>query len=87
MIGMKTSEFWLTVLVIVAATALRLTDDIDAESWKWAVTGATGFYTASRAFVKAQSVDGDTKVERFRTDLEVLARTTATKVSAAKKTT
>lgn len=83
--GLKTSEFWLTVLVITCATALRVTGDLDAESWKWAVTGATAFYTASRAYVKAQSLDGDTKVERFRTDLEVLARTTATKVTAAKK--
>lgn len=51
--GYLTSEFWLTVLVVVAATVLRLTDDIDADAWMVVAGGATGLYNVSRGLAKS----------------------------------
>lgn len=50
--GYSTSEFVIAILVLVAATLLRLTHDIDAEAWKWAVSGATVGYSLSRGIAK-----------------------------------
>lgn len=50
--GWQTSEFWLSVLVIVAATVLRLTQNIDADAWMLA-TGSVGLgYPLSRGLAK-----------------------------------
>lgn len=50
--GIKTSEFWLTALVIVAATVLRVTGDIDADAWMVVVGGTGVGYSINRALVK-----------------------------------
>ena len=50
--GWQTSEFFITCLVIVCATALRLTQNIDADAWMTAV-GASGLaYPISRGLTK-----------------------------------
>lgn len=50
--GYKTSEFWLTVLLIVAATALRLTNGIDADAWMVVCAGGGVAYNFSRGIAK-----------------------------------
>lgn len=50
--GWSTSEFWLAVLVVICATALRLTHDIDHDAWMVVVGTATGGYTLSRGIAK-----------------------------------
>lgn len=50
--GWQTSEFWLSVVSIVCATALRVTHDIDADAWMVVVTGSTLGYAASRGIAK-----------------------------------
>lgn len=50
--GWKTTEFWVTIIVIVAATALLLTDKIDAGLWAVAA-GLPGMaYPVSRGLAK-----------------------------------
>jgi hypothetical protein len=51
--GTRTTEFWLTVLVIIAATLLRLTDDISENAWAVAVGIQGAGYALSRGIVKA----------------------------------
>lgn len=50
--GAKTSEFWLTLGTIVAATILTALKVIGPEVWAAVVLGGSGAYTASRAVVK-----------------------------------
>ena len=52
-LGIKTTEFWITMLTIVASAAASLERILDP---KWAVVAATIstiIYTISRSFVKA----------------------------------
>lgn len=62
--GTFTSEFWLTVLGVVALVGLVLHGDLDGD---WAA-GAIGFacfgYSASRAVVKRAQVTGDADIQR-----------------------
>lgn len=50
--GLYTSEFWLSVLTIIAATIVLITGDIDADKWIYVVTGAAGAYSISRGLAK-----------------------------------
>lgn len=50
--GVKTSEFWLSVLTIIAATVVLTTGDIDADKWILIVTGAASAYNLSRGLAK-----------------------------------
>lgn len=50
--GYKTSEFWLTLVAMVAATVLRVLNDIDADAWMIVVGGSGVGYNINRAIVK-----------------------------------
>lgn len=50
--GIFTSEFWLTVAVLVASTILLLEGSIEAEDWKIVNAGATGAYAIGRSLAK-----------------------------------
>lgn len=50
--GLYTSEFWLSVLTIVAATVALITGSIDADKWILVTTGAAGAYNLSRGLAK-----------------------------------
>ena len=50
--GLYTTEFWLSVLTLIAATVVLITNDIDAEQWVLVVTGAAGAYSVSRGLAK-----------------------------------
>lgn len=50
--GVLTSEFWLTVAVIVAATALMLFKAIDQETFKWIFSLPVMGYGLSRGISK-----------------------------------
>lgn len=50
--GLKTTEFWLSVLTIVAGTVALLTGNIDADKWIFVITGAAGAYNLSRGLAK-----------------------------------
>lgn len=50
--GYETSEFWLSFALLVAATALRLTGNIDADAWM-VVAGGVGLgYPIGRGIAK-----------------------------------
>ena len=50
--GVKTSEFWLALAVLVAATVLAVLDVIDGQAWL-AAAGVTGAgYSLSRGLAK-----------------------------------
>lgn len=54
--GMKSSEFVLLVLVLVAGFVLVMTGHLDVnEYWKWAVGGAAA-YQVSRGLAKQEPV-------------------------------
>lgn len=73
--GVLTSEFWLTVLGVIAMVALTVADKVSGEITTAAIAAACFGYQASRAVVKRAALSGETQVANFRTDLEVLART------------
>lgn len=50
--GIYTTEFWLTVLTVLCATALTVTGHLDADNWMLVATGATGAYAVSRGLAK-----------------------------------
>lgn len=50
--GTRTSEFWIAVLVIVAATGLVFTGSLDADNWQWAVGLVASGYAISRGLAK-----------------------------------
>jgi hypothetical protein len=50
--GAFTSEFMLSVLVILSATVLMLTGHLAADNWQWAVGIVTGGYALSRGIAK-----------------------------------
>lgn len=50
--GYMTSEFALSVLVILAASILLFTKNIQAEDWKWAVSIVGSGYAISRGLAK-----------------------------------
>lgn len=82
--GVGTSEFWLAVLVVVAATVLRITHDVDPDAWKWAVSSASVGYAGSRALVKKAAVAGEARVASFKSDLSALAAQTAEEAAASR---
>ena len=51
--GEKTTEFWLSVLILVAATVLRFTHDISMEAWGIAVGLQGAGYSLSRGIAKS----------------------------------
>lgn len=50
--GLKTSEFWVSVLAIIAATYLCATGKLDAGQWMIASGVSTGAYGLSRGLAK-----------------------------------
>lgn len=50
--GYKTSEFWLTLFAMIAATVLRALGEIDADAWMIVVGGGGLGYNINRALVK-----------------------------------
>ncbi|HEX9887998.1 MAG TPA: hypothetical protein VGA69_00850 [Nitriliruptorales bacterium] len=50
--GVRTSEFWLTVVGVAAIVALSLVGDLPADTAALAVTGATFGYGLSRGLAK-----------------------------------
>jgi hypothetical protein len=53
--GIRTSEFWLTVLTVVAATVLVLTDNLSEELWAAAVGIQGAGYSVSRGLTKGKN--------------------------------
>lgn len=52
--GMHTSEFWIAVLVILAATGLVVAGSLDADNWQWAVGLVASGYAISRGLAKQE---------------------------------
>lgn len=50
--GLVTTEFWLTALLVLCATVLRLANTISDEMWAATVVPPVGAYTLSRAYMK-----------------------------------
>lgn len=50
--GVFTSEFWLTVVGVVAILTLALTSNVEGEWAGTAIAGATGLYGLSRGLAK-----------------------------------
>jgi hypothetical protein len=50
--GMKSSEFGITILVVLSALLLALTGNVDGEAALAAITGAGAAYGISRGMVK-----------------------------------
>lgn len=71
--GWVTSEFVLTVVGVAALVALVLGDKLDGDWAAGAIAFACFGYSASRAFVKKATVDGDAQVADFKADLAILA--------------
>lgn len=67
--GYLTTEFLFGVLVVVCATVLLALDDIDQDSWKWAVTTVGGAYILSRGLVKGTANTATAKLADFKSDL------------------
>lgn len=76
--GALTSEFWLTVVGVVALVGLTMADKVDGNWVAGAIAFACFGYAASRGVVKAAQVNGDAKVTGFKTDLALLALKTPT---------
>lgn len=51
--GWQTSEFWIMLAFVVAATFLVHTGKLSAEWWGATVAGVVGVYTGVRGFVRA----------------------------------
>lgn len=73
--GVLTSEFWLTILGVLALVVLTLHDDVDGEWAAVAIAGACFGYQASRALVKRAQVGGEAQVASLKADLVTLANT------------
>ena len=54
-VGTQTSEFWLSLAMLVAATFLVTLGKISGADWLGVSAVTTGVYTGSRAVVKATS--------------------------------
>lgn len=52
--GMKTSEFWLTFLIIITATILTLANKLEASQWMVAVGISGAGYSFSRGLAKSK---------------------------------
>ena len=50
--GMKTSEFWLTLVLIIAATLLAWGGTITEQTWLLVSTGGAAGYSISRGLAK-----------------------------------
>lgn len=50
--GMKTSEFWVTIATIAAATLLCAIGKITPELWAFVAVGGVGTYSISRGVAK-----------------------------------
>jgi hypothetical protein len=50
--GHRTTEFWVTIVVILAALVLTLADKIGGEVGLGAITAAGGLYSVSRGLAK-----------------------------------
>lgn len=50
--GLKTSEFWLSALVIVGASVLAALDVLSSGEWTTAIASAVGAYNVSRGLAK-----------------------------------
>lgn len=50
--GMKTSEFWITILIILCATGSLFFDKIDSQIWVTCLGFSGGGYAISRGLAK-----------------------------------
>lgn len=50
--GYKTTEFWMTLVVILLAFALVLTDHVDGDQWLILAGAGGGAYSVSRGLAK-----------------------------------
>lgn len=50
--GTRTSEFWISILVLVAATVLVAIGKLEADQWMIVATGSAGAYAISRGLAK-----------------------------------
>lgn len=57
--GIKTSEFWLSALSIVALVVLAALGDIEGQWAAMAILGIGGVYTGGRAVVKKEEHSAD----------------------------
>ena len=57
--GMYTSEFWISLAVIVTATFLNALDKLDSSTWATIVGGLAGVYTIGRSVTKLNGKNGE----------------------------
>lgn len=50
--GIRTTEFWLSLGVIVCATILRALGEIDTAAWTTVAAGGSGVYAIARTVTK-----------------------------------
>lgn len=53
--GVHTSEFWMTLVVVICSFVLLLNGDITSEDWKIVGVGAAASYTAGRSYIKSRN--------------------------------
>lgn len=53
--GYLTTEFWLAVAGVIAATVLLAANKIDSNLWVTVVTGSSGAYSLSRGIAKTSN--------------------------------
>lgn len=56
--GLKTTEFWITVLAVIGTLALVWVGKVPADAWLSVVGVGTGAYAISRGIVKASASKG-----------------------------
>lgn len=52
--GLKTTEFWMAIVMTVAATILLLANKISDTQWMGLASGTSVVYTAARTYVKTK---------------------------------
>lgn len=52
--GLKTSEFWLSAIILVSASILTALGHLSDGQWTVIVTGVTGAYGISRGIAKVK---------------------------------
>ena len=50
--GMYTSEFWISLAVLIACTFALAIDKLDSDTWAMMVSGIAGVYTIGRSVTK-----------------------------------
>lgn len=58
--GTSTTEFWMSIAIVLTATVLTAIGKLDSNSWGMIVGGLAGVYTMGRSLAKTKP-DGGTQ--------------------------